>query len=1284
MQHREDILFSNGMNRDDDPRWFKQGDYYEARNVRVGHPQEQGDGGLVQTLRSTLKRIMVGPTTGAAVSPKILGAATDEVNDRAYIFTLVLDDFDGKDNQLFTIYKHDLRTDTIKAIFAQLAEDFDIKSYSATNPNAFYNPRIVDDKLIWTDNKNEVRMIDVVRAENTFDAGILGEVIAWDEGFALGVGYAVGTLVYSLDRVYRVIQFTQFGPTGDPSTLPAYYTDIAAVVDVYLDPSDTLAYLFAAKPPLNAPQVLYRSDSSRNTNQLRNRTWQFSYRYEYIDFRQSTFAPPSLVPEPSLEEDVFGVPVPDPTFNNSIEVTINTGSVEVRSVELIVRSSEDPATWFLWNRLEMFSDENERVIESGREYRVRFYNDSLAQAISNDVVLVPFTFVPIRAKHMELIEGNRIALANITEGYPRLQNIGIFTEIYYETFPNPSDPQRRDFTINSVLFNAQSSSIWALQFTLPENAPTDGVISIVINQGFGEQRVEYSWNTAGSDVWPTDVRQALIDLMDAEWGAGTVSPCLTTVDNSRQWCAFQKQYLGQWSVPDPYAFWTTEMYIIETNPTTRLVEKRRLLKPGSVQSWGLIYRDALGRQGPINGIDELSVYIPFYTENTSVNLVRVPNVNFQINHLPPDWAESYEIVYYGNRTMTYWLHHIGYNFAYAKTDHDDPEDLGYVDGKEDEVVQYRLRIKKAAANMRSYNSGWSVEEYVWQEGDRIRIIGKVSSLGVVSEIDGYIYDAKITAVFTDTDNGKNIGEEVTAEPYQYEWIYFEVRSDLNFRPTRDDPTGTNIFPDNLYVEIYRPAEIESTLFFTSGMTFPISKNEYGDKFHEGDTNQVLTPEGDPSGAAVVQNRGHDGWKYLRTFRDNPPDGDVSQTVPWINYADSQYSSDYNRQQILTSQGFPIPILEGAKQNVLPQRLRHGGIIPIGSQNNFIARFDPLDFLDLKDEDGPIDGIREIGFTLKCVQYTRVVSIYLSRQESFTAAGDPTYLFTDKVFGSTRPSNERWGTSHPESVAVHNRNLYFWDQTEGIMVRDSPNGQIEISAYKMKRWFTDKSQQQDTIAEPAEQIAITAYSQEFDEVMVSFGKADPATKEATEMIVFDESNQRWRYFVDFSFDYGRFYWVGKRLFHVQEDDDGVYEWWSGTDYLNIGATNQTGSINFYTKADPQKIRTFDAVHVYQTGARPVFNTIEVPAKASAIADGVVMQTDIADANIEEKEGVFYCQILRDQNDPDPASGPNVETKRLNGRRLRGLYAYVSMNFIADTVPITLSNVAVVSTASERSK
>jgi len=59
------------------------------------------------------------------------------------------------------------------------------------------------------------------------------------------------------------------------------------------------------------------------------------------------------------------------------------------------------------------------------------------------------------------------------------------------------------------------------------------------------------------------------------------------------------------------------------------------------------------------------------------------------------------------------------------------------------------------------------------------------------------------------------------------------------------------------------------------------------------------------------------------------------------------------------------------------------------------------------------------------------------------------------------------------------------------------------------------------------------------------------------------------------------------------------------------------------------------------------------------------------------------VMRDINTPEAV--PTSQNNRLvNGRRMRGLYMSVEMQFTETTLPVTLSNIAVVTTPSERSK
>ena len=551
-----------------------------------------------------------------------------------------------------------------------------------------------------------------------------------------------------------------------------------------------------------------------------------------MDYRRSTYEPPSLVPAPSQEEKIDGTPETDPTVNNRIRITVNSGNEQVRSIRVIARSSEDPATWFVIEDIYIFDDRGFRLYDSNANLFSYFYNDRAREVVDAVEVYNLFTYVPIKAKHMELIEGNRLVFGNITEGYKRIASqvsvdlgcerlSGITTQKTYFSV----NVTTRDKPFNPGIKECQ------VEWNLPANDPVAGTIWMRFKDDDGTAIWKETSAVWGTGTYPTDLRTALINAFNIEW-PGEIDTCWSA--STFKFCSHLREWIDGSEAPAYYAFhW--EFYIIKS--VISEVYKYPALKTGVTQSWGIVYRDTVGRMSPIVGAGEITKYIDFPTENVNSNVGRRPQISFNISHVPPSWAKSYEIVYAGNKSISWHLHLMGYNFSFGKTDHDDPTSTLLTE-------TYRLRINKMQSLTRNYLHNWSVEEYVWQKGDRIRIIGKVSSGGVLTEINGAIYDVEITGVYSDTDPANNIGDTQTAGDTTdsiNEWIYFPVNSNIVFVPG----TGSTplYYPDNVFVEIYRPFSVETGLFFTTGMTFPIATDVYGNKYHKADVDQVLDSSG---------------------------------------------------------------------------------------------------------------------------------------------------------------------------------------------------------------------------------------------------------------------------------------------------------------------------------------------------------------------------------------------------------------------------------------------------------
>jgi hypothetical protein len=1123
----EKIFPLAGMNSDDDPRYFQEGDYLEALNTKVGSNHDQGDDMLAQTLKSTLQINLDEFTEQGYLSDSLayqkfecLGTAIDKKNNISYIFGLL--EWDPYTPSViernFIIWKHNMSNDTNKIILNKDASTWGIIPWGSDMQRI--EAEVVNDKLVFTDYTNNIRMLDVNRMEVSTDNEI-DTTTLWEAQSAYFGNFAVNSFIYYTDKVYKIISDTTGSSTIPPSA-PTLYEEICNIVDCYLDTDDPELFILAASPPLLSPVVSYSRDSSVKSNKLKGSIWQFSYRYIYMDYRKSKYAPPSLIDDPSGEEYNSGAPNEDITKNNRLRVICYIRNSNVRAVEVVGRSSDDPATWFLIKKVYVVDDSGVKNYSSA--FTVNFYNDESKIPISISEVYELFTYVPIRAKTLSLIDGNRLVFGNIQENYPLID--------------------------------------------------TDVTVSL-------------AWQTA-----------------------------------------------------------------VAADP----INKYRVLKKGVTHQWGIVYRDIAGRITSIMAEEQMRLYIPFVTESTDSNIDRIPNVSFNINHLPHPYSVSYQIVKLGNslnggntNQLKFWQL-IGYVLL-GKINHTDPST-----GSNSNSSVLRIRIDYFQDLQNDRISGWSVEDYRWKKGDRIRIIGRVAQppgpyILIYQELT-QLYDLELTGEYRDTDYISMANPSLGT--YTEKWVYFN----------RVDGFPTE-FINATYVEIYRPLTSDSNLYFTTSMIFEIGTDANGNKYHKGNTNQALNALGAPSTPAIVTNTSHDTWLYLRSFAS------FSLTINYI-WAESDYASDYYETEKMTSQGQPLIDINISGTGVLPERLRHGGTLEIGTQINNIDKFDYDDYKDLEVRYGAITKIVLVEFILKAVQEHKVTSIYISRLESFTAANQPTYTFTDTVFGTVRPFKEDWGSKHPGSIIVEDGVLYFWDSNNRIIVENDYNGQVAISNIKMSRLFADLADTLNASLLQNQWVEFAVNKDDFNntEIFCLFGTGTSTKR----IYVFNTRSKRWTYKVDTVFNYSKFYWNGNQLYHFALNERGrLYRWFAGADYQVISGDQRNGSLNMYSPSGDMRI--FNTIIVYQDGATPVFTSVNVPKKVSGANRD--MSTYIYAVNIEEKEGFYYCAILNDINTPGTGT---QNDKLMNGDVLRGLLLNIVMSFTGND-KITLSNIEIVTTHSK---
>jgi len=473
---------------------------------------------------------------------------------------------------------------------------------------------------------------------------------------------------------------------------------------------------------------------------------------------------------------------------------------------------------------------------------------------------------------------------------------------------------------------------------------------------------------------------------------------------------------------------------------------------------------------------------------------------------------------------------------------------------------------------------------------------------------------------------------------------------------------------NILCEIYRPSKgLSLSAAYGTGMVFDVEENVYGYKYHKGDVDQVIDASGTCITPAEVENTANDCWKYARL---NYEHGTGNVNVFWC---ESMYPSDWWADQDInkkiTSCGFAFLDDLSQRQQVLDERFRWGGYLITGTRTNNIAYFTFDDFKDLQKKDGDITGLREVGYTLKAIQLHKETSIYINRIQSFNPDGTDQFTLTDTFIGSIRPESTAYGCQHPDSIMVNGRNIYYWDNNEGVIIRSAPNGQQVLDA-KMKRWFKDlvKWIQLQGGAKLLE-VRLGA-NNDHEEIWMMFRMGDSVTG-----LIYSEKkgryisriNQVTESYIHFGAFFAHLYQQTLWIMNINENQD----------YLSWVGVPTTALIEVVSNVEPQKNKIFNAIaqiadHLLSALAKYIY----IPAEASA--ENTLMETNVAIWTTEE--GNYFGEILRDEN--SPGVFVNVYDRKMNGRLMRGRYCFVKLMTAEHDEKVRIDSIHIFSTLSER--
>lgn len=236
--------------------------------------------------------------------------------------------------------------------------------------------------------------------------------------------------------------------------------------------------------------------------------------------------------------------------------------------------------------------------------------------------------------------------------------------------------------------------------------------------------------------------------------------------------------------------------------------------------------------------------------------------------------------------------------------------------------------------------------------------------------------------------------------------------------------------------IRRPAQIDDTLFYETGVTFDVN-NRPASVFVFGDCSFYKAKY-------VVD--------YLNQF--NPPNPSfITKEVFLINSQGNPnslvrtYDEYFGRS--LVSFDLTSLILGDQKKT----GLMFSGVYTSGTKNNNLNFLEVNDETTLPSDLGEVNKLvmssksSDIGTVLLAIGKNNTASIYIGEAQLVGSSADADLIVNRSVVGSVNILNGGYGTSHPESVVERNGSVYWYDAINAAVVRYGRNGMIPISEYK---------------------------------------------------------------------------------------------------------------------------------------------------------------------------------------------------------------------------------------------
>lgn len=780
---------------------------------------------------------------------------------------------------------------------------------------------------------------------------------------------------------------------------------------------DTLSVIKA--PPLKHPDVA-SSPVTDATNNIGTRLFQFRARFRYDDNEKSVWGPVSGITTLDEKFTIMGYGTPWLSAFNRYKITVAVpDDTTVIEMDVAFRIGNN-GNWVMVDTVDV-SDHR------GTDYDYYFRNDKVVSSLSQSDLFRPYDYVPRLAGVQEVIDDSRLVYGNILEGYNN--NVTLDVDFSYNTHDCPRTVnESEEFDVDKV----SRLKFITRGFWLEASSSTVISIEIIIsgdNTGYRYVVPSVaSWDSSVGGVVIHDQATFMAQVVE-DVSENPLLDSVACVGGDELEFIFKNTVSKR------------DVLIVKHGPSYI----RKSLKNGAKQYFGIVYGDKRGRLGPVLRSEDTEFYIPFSTERDGVHWCNYC-LDYSINHKPPDWAYTWRIVY--GRSNIQWFQ----GFRVRTHDWED-KSIWREDG------YTKIKINQGLNDVRSVIDNFAIPNYSWTPGDRLRIV--------------YVYDN----ITVDKSGSVAVSDYVDLEILKFDgtYIYTEDWTFIPGAPNIDEIT------DDILIEIYRlRPESEDHIYYGVGQVHDINNPGEATRSHADDAGVVqvgecyrswmplvyLMPEEEPPVSDITTNTST--TTSSTTSSTSTTSTSTTSTTASFDFYNNKYPFGLRGNSVLSlyqspfvsdSNQYDLGELHVVDENYREKRsqvLRWGGklvdLTNINYSNKF--KFDDYDVLDIKY--GYTYGLRQVGYTLKVIQQSKVTSVYLGYEFIDDAGGTQQLVPTTNVLGSKRPSVTDYGTDFPGTIFVKDRYVYFFDARAGRVIRDAPNGQEVISDIGMKSCFKQLS------------------------------------------------------------------------------------------------------------------------------------------------------------------------------------------------------------------------------------